>query len=96
YDIGYMNVSLYAGTFGNKYILENSTLVCSCQNNGSCPLPGNLYLYKTFETFGVYDLNKIEVNETLSGIIIDCLPSQMTLSSSLECFYNQSCLNILL
>ncbi|CAF4061530.1 unnamed protein product [Adineta steineri] len=90
YDIGYMNVSLYAGTFGNKYILENSTLVCSCQNNGSCPLPGNLYLYKTFETFGVYDL------KTLSGIILDCLPSQMTLSSSLECFYNQSCLNILL
>ncbi|CAF1383603.1 unnamed protein product [Adineta steineri] len=79
YDIGYMNVSLYAGTFGNKYILENSTLVCSCQNNGSCPLPGNLHLYKTFKTFGVYDLNKIEVNDTLS-----------------ECFYNKSCLNILL
>ncbi|CAF1557739.1 unnamed protein product [Adineta steineri] len=96
YDIGYMNVSLYAGLFGNRYILKNSTLVCSCQNNGSCPLPANLYLYKSFETFGVYDLNKIEVNDTLSGIIIDCLPYQMTLLSSLECFYNQSCLNILL
>ncbi|UJR08052.1 hypothetical protein I4U23_012329 [Adineta vaga] len=32
----------------------------------------------------------------LSGIIVDCLPIQTTLSSSLECFYNQSCLNILL
>ncbi|CAF1506958.1 unnamed protein product, partial [Adineta steineri] len=56
----------------------------------------NLYLYKTYETFGTYDLNRIKANETLSGIIIDCLPSQMVLSSSLECFYNQSCLNILL
>ncbi|CAF4003971.1 unnamed protein product, partial [Adineta steineri] len=96
FDIGYMNVSLYAGLFGNKYILNNSTRVCSCQNNGSCPLPGNLYLYKTYETFGIYDLSRIKANETLSGIIIDCLPSQMTLSSSLECYYNQSCLNILL
>ncbi|CAF3727584.1 unnamed protein product [Adineta steineri] len=96
HDIGYMNISLYTGTFGNKYISKNSSLVCSCQNNGSCPLPGNLYLYKIFETFGMYDLNRIKANETLSGIIIDCLPSQMTLSSSLECFYNQSCLNILL
>ncbi|CAF1492580.1 unnamed protein product, partial [Adineta steineri] len=96
YDIGYMNVSLYAGLFGNKYLLNNSTRVCSCQNNGSCPLPANLYLYKTYETFGTYDLNRIKANETLSGIIIDCLPSQMVLSSSLECFYNQSCLNILL
>ncbi|CAF1354815.1 unnamed protein product [Adineta steineri] len=92
YDIGYMNVSLYTGIFGNKYILNNSTRVCSCQNNGSCPLPGNLYLYKTYESFGIYDLNRIKANETLSGILIDCLPSQMTLSSSLECFYNQSCL----
>ncbi|CAF4132764.1 unnamed protein product, partial [Adineta steineri] len=48
------------GIFGNKYILKNSTLVCSCQNNGSCPLPANLYLYKTFETFGIYDLNRIK------------------------------------
>ncbi|CAF4231831.1 unnamed protein product [Adineta steineri] len=32
-DIGYMNVSLYSGQFGNKYILNNSTLVCSCQND---------------------------------------------------------------
>ncbi|CAF0838480.1 unnamed protein product [Adineta steineri] len=42
-DIGYMNVSVSSGQCGNKYILKNSTLVCSSQNNGSCPLPGNLY-----------------------------------------------------
>ncbi|CAF4361657.1 unnamed protein product, partial [Adineta steineri] len=48
------------------------------------------------ETFGICDLNRIKANETLFDIITDCLPSQMTLSSSLECFFNQSCLNILL
>ncbi|CAF1157210.1 unnamed protein product [Adineta steineri] len=77
-------------------MLKNSSLVCFCQNNDSCPLPANLYLYKTFETFGIYDLNRIKANETLFDIITDCLPYQMALSSSLECFYNQSCLNILL
>ncbi|CAF1127472.1 unnamed protein product [Adineta steineri] len=79
-----MNVSLYAELFENKYILKNSSQVCSCQNNDSCPSPGNLYLYKNSETFGIYDLNRIKANETLSGIIIDCLPYQMALSSSLE------------
>jgi hypothetical protein len=90
------SLSTYSGIFGNKYIPKNSTVACSCKNNGSCPLPGNLYLYNASEQFGIYDMNKIEVNKSLSGIIIDCLPIQMTLSSSLECFYSQSCLKILL
>ncbi|CAF4208012.1 unnamed protein product [Adineta steineri] len=79
FDIDYMNVSLYAGIFENKYILKNSIQICSCQNNGSCPSFANICLYKIFEIFGIYDLNRVKANETLS-----------------ECFYNQSCLNILL
>jgi len=94
--VTHTSIPRYIGILGNKYIPKNSTVACSCKNNGSCPLPGNLYLYNSSEQFGIYDMNKIEVNESLSGIIIDCLPIQMTLSSSLECFYNQSCLNILL
>ncbi|CAF1411290.1 unnamed protein product [Adineta ricciae] len=91
-----VNVSFYIGIFANKYISKNSTKICSCKNNGSCPLPGNIYLYHISEKFAIYDMNKIEINESLSGIIIDCLPIQMTLSSTLECFYNEICLNILL
>jgi hypothetical protein len=94
--VTHVSISKYIGILGNKYISKNSTVACSCKNNGSCPLPGNIYSDKAPEQFGIYDMNKIEVNESLSGIIIDCLPIQMTLSSSLECFYNQSCLNILL
>jgi len=90
------NISSHIGMFANRYISKNSTVVCSCNKNFSCPLPGNLYLYNVNETRGIYDMNKIKATETLSGIIVDCLPIQMTLSSTLECFYNQSCLNILL
>ncbi|UJR08336.1 hypothetical protein I4U23_012607 [Adineta vaga] len=83
--------------YGNKYIQKGSMRSCSCKDENSCPLPGNLYLYETnIQNFQIYDLNQIEVNESLSGIIIDCLPIQSTFLSSLECFYNQSCLNILL
>jgi len=90
------NISALIGMFANRYISKNSTIVCSCNKNVSCPLPGNIYLYNISETLGIYDMNKIKATETLPGIIIDCLPIQMTLSSTLECFYNQSCLNILL
>ncbi|UJR11723.1 hypothetical protein I4U23_015904 [Adineta vaga] len=79
----------------NLYKLKHSTGICSCKSNRSCPIPGNIYSKKIFEKFDIYDLNVLEPEKTLSGIIIDCIPLQMTFSSSLECFYNQSCLNIL-
>jgi len=80
----------------SNYIPQGTTRSCSCQSNGSCPLPGGLYLYEAWEVYGNYDLKKIIANETLPGFIFDCLPLKMTLASSLECFYNESCLQILL
>jgi hypothetical protein len=78
-----------------KYILKGSTIPCSCLKNGSCPMPGSFYHYRIYERLGLYDLNTIEANETLSGIVVDCLPVQMAFASSLECFYNRSCLNLI-
>ena len=79
-----------------EYIRKGTTIPCSCHITRSCPMPGSLYLNDTWETYGTYNLNRILANETLPGIVVDCLPLQMLLASSLECFYNQSCLNILL
>ncbi|UJR35933.1 hypothetical protein I4U23_028674 [Adineta vaga] len=69
-----MQVSLYSGIFGNKYIQKRSAIPCSC------PLPDNLYLSYMTEQFDIYDMNKIESNESLS--------LQMTFASILE--YNRS------
>lgn len=80
-------------TVYNKYIFNGSTRYCSCRYNGSCPMPANLYLYEIWEQYGIYDFNTIKSNETLPGIIIDCLPIQTILASTLECFYHQSCLD---
>lgn len=80
----------------SNYIPQGTTRSCSCQSNGSCPMPGGLYLYEAWEVYGNYNLTKIIANETLPGFIFDCLPLKMTLASSFECFYNESCLQILL
>lgn len=79
----------------NTYKLKGTNQSCSCQTNGSCPITAGFYLYNMKETYGIYDLNIIQPNSTLTGIVINCLPMQTTLDSSLECFYNESCMNIL-
>ncbi|CAF2577606.1 unnamed protein product [Rotaria sp. Silwood2] len=80
----------------NKYLRKGSTNNCSCLIKESCPMPGGIYLYDMWETDAFFDLNILIPNETLPGLVVDCLPLQTTFASSLECFYNQTCLNILL
>lgn len=88
--------SHYIGITDNKYIIDSMATPCSCSNNRSCPMPANLYLYPAYEMFGIYNFQTIPSNGTLKGITLDCFPLLMVLSSTLECFYNQSCLNTLL
>ncbi|CAF3307804.1 unnamed protein product [Rotaria socialis] len=59
-------------------------------------MPGNIYLCDVWYTSGLFDMNILIANETLPGLIVDCLPLQTTLASSFECLCNQSCRNILL
>ena len=69
---------------------------CLCQRHGSCPRPGAFYLFDFQNTDGVYDHTAIIPNRTVPGIIMDCLPLLMVFASTLECFYNQSCIDQLL
>ncbi|CAF0775172.1 unnamed protein product [Adineta steineri] len=86
----------YVPTFSTKYKRQESTALCYCINDVSCSMPGGLYFYEAWETNGIYDLNVIVANATIPGLVVDCLPTQTMFASTLECFYNQSCLNILL
>ncbi|CAF0768516.1 unnamed protein product [Adineta steineri] len=79
-----------------RYIAQGSNTTCTCMHEGTCPISGSFYLYDMWETSGLYDLNKIIPNQTLSGIVVDCTPLQMVFASSLECFYNQSCVDLIL
>jgi hypothetical protein len=91
-----ISLSLFLPIQSTKYIQQGSTEGCYCDMLGSCPLPGNIYLYNMWETDAIYDTNIIVANETLPGIIVDCSPLRMALASSLECFYSQECVDILL
>ncbi|UJR09069.1 hypothetical protein I4U23_013316 [Adineta vaga] len=82
--------------YTNIYMLQNSTIACSCKTNDSCPLPANIYWSNAVKRLQIYDLNKIKADESLPGLVVDCLPIQATFSSSLECFYSRSCLDVLL
>ncbi|CAF1556355.1 unnamed protein product [Adineta ricciae] len=57
----------YSGIFGIRYVLDETRTICTCKNNGSCPIPAKLYLYDMYEKYGLYDLNTINANATISG-----------------------------
>ena len=78
------------------YFLPGSNKPCYCLRDQSCPMPGGLYAYDAWDTRGFNNLNAIVPNQILSGITIDCLPTQTASASSLECFYSQSCVNMIL
>ncbi|CAF1532558.1 unnamed protein product [Adineta ricciae] len=91
-----MPLSIYVGMFENIFLFPNSTIPCLCKNNVSCPLLGSIYSYNLSILLGVYDLNRIQPIETFEGLMVDCLPIQTTFLSTLQCFYNRTCLERLL
>ncbi|UJR12858.1 hypothetical protein I4U23_017032 [Adineta vaga] len=56
----------------------------------------NQFILGLLTNYIICDLNKIKSDSTLTDLIVNCLPIQATFSSTLECFYNQLCLDILL
>ncbi|CAF1360181.1 unnamed protein product [Adineta steineri] len=83
-------------TSQTEYKRHESTTSCNCIYDLSCPMAGGLYFYDAWQINEIYDLNVIVANVTIPGLVVDCLPIQSMFASTLECFYNQSCLNILL
>ncbi|UJR12301.1 hypothetical protein I4U23_016478 [Adineta vaga] len=55
---------------------------CTCLNTHGCPRPAT-----------IFDNSSHLI--TIPGIIIDCLIVDGTLASTLECYYNQSCISLL-
>ncbi|CAF2983201.1 unnamed protein product [Rotaria sp. Silwood2] len=56
---------------------------CSCSNSNGCRRPAVI-----FETNGTSNWTNV------MGMMFDCLPSDAVLASSLECFYDKSCLSL--
>ncbi|CAF3140112.1 unnamed protein product [Rotaria sp. Silwood2] len=77
-------------------IFDYERLLKQYPNTVQCPCTFISIPYETFITIETSFHQVCSIaNETLPGIVIDCLPLQAIYASSFECFYNQSCLNML-
>ena len=86
---------LSIATFGIRFYLEGLDEECECIFDETCPVPFGIYLYDV-ETFGYYEMSSLVPNFTLPGLVSDCTPLQSTFASTLECFYSQDCLDLIM
>lgn len=84
--------------FYQTIINDNVTIInqCNCWTNGPCAFSAGLYLYEMPDTEGGYALYYMGPNFTIPGIIVDCVPTEAILASTLECFYDAGCIELLL
>ena len=75
------------------YIIENERVLCSCYRQGSCQIPAGVYMSARTYSSRIHDTTGIEADAWINGIVIDCSPSLAVFSSTLECFYDQNCLD---
>ena len=64
---------------------------CSCGTNSSCTRPQGFYCRST----GCFK-NLAKPNYTIPGLLLSCLPVDSLIVSSLECFYNLSCIQTMI
>ena len=72
-------------------IYHTDTDTCMCETFATCILSQGFY----FQIFDGVDSRMIS-NQTIPGIMVDCLPLESFMFSTLECLYNQSCIQMMI
>jgi hypothetical protein len=84
-----------ASIIDNAYIDLNSTTPCYCRDwTTQCLLKGAIY-EREVSVF-ITDLNYLSKFSYLSGMNSGCLPIESLLGSTLECYFDSTCLRLLL
>ena len=90
------NQSSQATVVVNAYQVSNSTIPCYCLGIDSCVTPGQIYQMNKFSTFGFYNFDFVQGQVVpVDGIRVGCFALDSVLSSTLQCYYNRSCLDLL-
>lgn len=77
---------------GNQYEMSDGSY-CSCLTLLSCQMPAAIYFDKINSVGNIFSVNS---NKTLiKGMQTDCYPFNGFLTSTLECYYDSSCLKLL-
>ncbi|CAF0808728.1 unnamed protein product [Adineta steineri] len=85
---------------GNYIISDSSNLnynYCDCKLMSNCTFQAGYYNYSIGPSHGVAGIYKPTPPPILivPGMLVGCLPRDSMLQSTLECFYNRSCLNLI-
>ncbi|UJR19293.1 hypothetical protein I4U23_022422 [Adineta vaga] len=91
------NDSLTANIGINIYQLNSSTSPCYCVTMDNCAMPGAIYTIPRLPTFGYYNLESLtSYSIPIQGIQPGCYPLESVLGSTLECYYNLTCIELLI
>ena len=94
------NAMIYISSKSNNEILISKTAyqmedgsLCTCLPVVKCTAPAAIYWTNTTK---IYDVLSINMNKTyIRGMKTDCYPLDGLMASTLECFFDQSCLQLL-
>jgi hypothetical protein len=79
----------------NAYINFNATMRCYCRDwTNQCLLAGALYEWEI--PMLITDLNRLTNFSYVVGAKVGCLPVELLLSSTLECYFDEICIHLLL
>ncbi|CAF1241258.1 unnamed protein product, partial [Adineta steineri] len=98
-------VSTYNIIHGNypvgNYIISNASILdniyCGCQYQSNCTFQAGFYNYSIRPAHGEFNIYTPSPPPIfiVPGMLVGCLPRDSMLQSTLECFYNRSCLDLI-
>lgn len=82
-----------------SFLNMDTGYTCNCHAGSSCAMPMSLFF--TYENSGTYSFygnlaSVVDPSRVYTGLMIDCFPLTATFASSLECFFDQTCLALLI
>jgi hypothetical protein len=66
---------------------------CDCQLNVDCQVPSGIFIAYGSPPTDIFFINNISLLMGIDGFSAGCMPMDSILQSTLQCFYNQTCLN---
>ncbi|CAF4114461.1 unnamed protein product, partial [Adineta steineri] len=96
YNVGYDNLELYTDQLATSITQVDfrwepaETDTCSCSPNGQCTDVMSFFYYTGLDNTSPYYLNF-----TISDLQVGCYVLPSVLNSSLSCFFNQTCLDMI-
>ncbi|CAF1054316.1 unnamed protein product [Adineta steineri] len=82
--------------YSELYLRKNSTASCNCRlEENQCTYPAYTFHNSTITKFDKLSMSEPSAGSKIAGFMAGCLPMESLRQSTLECLYDQSCIDIL-